>query len=138
MQNGIFSLRDAGELLDSMIALAMKIMGRPTCVKLFHPYAVAIIDEIMAKLPFEMDENNHERCRILGVGFAQYMVGNGLRVFMSKLIPVMEGAPSYRTIDDMFVKIDEIYGINNEKLSRLSKKDLDDEAAMIAGEEDDE
>ena len=136
MQNGIFSLRDASELLDSMITLAKKIIGRPTCVKLFHPFAVAIVDEIMAQLPFKMDEKNHERCRVLAVRIAQYMVGNGLRVFMSKWIPVMEGTPSYRTVDDMFLKIDEVYGINNEKLSRLSMVDLDDEDTMEDGEDD--
>jgi hypothetical protein len=127
LQNGIFSLTECMGVVDSMIKVAKKIIGKPAMVKLFHPYAAVVMEELVKRLPFECSKEGKERIKILGIGISQYMVGNGMRIFLSKWIPIMEGTPSYQTVDDMFRKIDEVYGLDRDKLNRISERDLDDD-----------
>ena len=121
--------------MDGFVKIAKKILGRPTCIRLFQPYAKAamsaIVDVIQDQTGGMLSEENALRVQALGAGLSQFIVGNGLRPFMSKWIRVVEGVPLYKGLPDVYNKVDEVFEIDHSVIvKRYGEKDkeyFDDE-----------
>ena len=82
--------------LDELFVLAKKILTPPVCVQLFKPYAEMLLRGVsdLVQETGDWDESTLAVIRGLGEGVAQYLVGNGLRPFMTQWIKLMESMPS--------------------------------------------
>jgi hypothetical protein len=118
LTKGVWSISDAGDLLDSFINITKRILGPPTCVALFNPYAKAAVDAVVDNLCTHLaldgavNDESKKRIKDLSTGLAHFIVGNGLRPFMTKWIKIMEGVSVYQTLDDVYKKMDEVFNMD--------------------------
>ena len=56
-------------------------------------------------IPGPLSDEARSRAKGLGVGIAQFMVGNGIRPFMSKWIKLMENIPKYGTSEECLLSL---------------------------------
>ena len=121
--------------MDAFVKIAKKLLGRPTCIKLFAPYAQAsvgaVVDIIQTQTGGALSEESALRVKALGAGLSHYIVGNGMRPFMSKWVLIMEGIPLYKSLPDVYDKVDEVFEIDH---SVIIKRYGDDGRAYFEDE----
>jgi len=111
LQSGVFSIQESGELLEKVLRVAKKLLGKKDCVALFQPYAVSSVSMLVDSIPGPLSDEARSRAKGLGVGIAQFMVGNGFRPFMSKWIKLMEDIPKYGTSEECLCAADELFAV---------------------------
>ena len=87
------ALTEPSELVDFFIEVGRQTMGTDEMVRLFKPYAFAVLDPILDRLKNaeQLNEGTTEQIRSFAEEMAQYLVGKGLHAFLVKWQEVASG-----------------------------------------------
>ena len=95
MQESLFNLDKAGEILDKVVRVTIKIIGKKVVQRMLVPIVESLLDQLMEQIAVatatELDEEMAERVKALGAGMTRYMM-TGMNPFYRKWIKeVREG-----------------------------------------------